>query len=217
MAIVTAKEPLAPPTIGNRVDLRLICNLVEPRSTVLDLGCGDGELMELLIHERGVVARGVEISEEGTYRCIARGLTVHHGDLDEGLQDYPAASFDYVILSQTLQAVHKPRLVLQEMLRVGRLGIVSTPNFAFWQARLYLALKGRMPITSDLPYQWYDTPNIHLTTIKDLLDLFKIDGITVVKSIYLSGDRQIRLLPNLLARTALFVIKKDEGNRGTRG
>lgn len=203
-----AEERAVVPALSERLDLKLISNLVEARSTVLDLGCGNGELMELLIRDRQAIARGVEISEEGIYRCIARGLTVHHSDLDEGLEDYPDNSFDYVILSQTLQAVHKPRLVLHEMLRVGRLGIVTTPNFAFWQARVYLAIKGRMPMTSDLPYQWYDTPNIHLTTIKDLLDLFRSDHISVVKAVYLSGDRQIRLLPNLLARTALFMIRR---------
>src|SRR3972149_2126140 len=113
------------------------------------------------------MARGVEISEIGVREGVGKGLTVHHGDLDEGLEDYPDRSFDYVILSQTLQAVHKPRLVLQEMLRVGRRGIVTFPNFAYWQVRLQLALGGRMPKTGDLPYEWYDTPNIHLTTIRD--------------------------------------------------
>lgn len=209
--VAIAEDRITTSPLSQRLDLKLICNLVEPHSTVLDLGCGNGELMELLIKDRKAIARGVEISQEGIYHCIARGLTVHHGDLDEGLEDYPDKSFDYVILSQTLQTVHKPRLVLHEMLRVGRLGIVTTPNFAFWQARIYLALKGRMPMTSDLPHQWYDTPNIHLTTIKDLLDLFKTDDISVVKAVYLSGDRQIKLLPNLLARTALFVIKKNGG------
>lgn len=204
-------DEIAIPALTERIDLHLISHLVEEGSTVLDLGCGNGELMEMLIRERQATARGVEIAEEGVYRCISRGLSVHHGDLDEGLEDYPDGSFDYVILSQTLQAVHKPKLVLQEMLRVGRLGIVTTPNFAFWHARLYLALRGRMPMTAELPYQWYDTPNIHLTTIKDLLDLFQADGISVVRAVYLSGDRRVRLLPNLLARTALFVIKKNGG------
>ncbi len=205
----TVEDRTAALTHSTRLDLRLICSLVEPGSTVLDLGCGDGELMELLIQERQVTARGVEISEEGIYRCIARGLSVHHGDLDEGLEDYPDNSFDYVILSQTLQAVRKPKLVLQEMLRVGRLGIVTFPNFAFWQARLDLALRGRMPKTSDLPYEWYDTPNIHLTTIEDFLDLCRAEGILVVEALYLSGERRVKLFPNLLARTALFVIRKN--------
>lgn len=194
---------------SGRIDLRLICELVERGSSVLDLGCGDGELMELLIRERGVMARGVEISEEGVYRCIARGLSVHHGDLDEGLEDYPDEAFDYVILSQTLQAVRKPKLVLEEMLRVGHLGIVTFPNFAYWRSRLDLGLRGRMPVTNDLPYEWYDTPNIHLTTIKDFLRLCHDGHISVEQVIYLSGDRRVTLLPNLLARTALFAVKKQ--------
>ncbi len=203
----TIENNQAHPATG-RIDLRHICELVDQRSTVLDLGCGDGELMDLLIRERGVTARGVEISEAGVYHCIARGLSVHHGDLDEGLEDYPDRSFDYVILSQTLQAVHKPKLVLQEMLRVGRQGIVTFPNFAFWQHRMQLTLGGRMPKSSGLPYEWYDTPNIHLTTIQDFLDLCKAEGFSVVKAIYLSGDRQQHFFPNLLARTALFLIRK---------
>lgn len=206
--VTKVDDEVAVPALTGRVDLHLICRLVEERSTVLDLGCGDGELMELLIRERQVTARGVEISEEGIYRCISRGLSVHHGDLDEGLEDYPDRSFDYVILSQTLQAVHKPRLVLQEMLRVGRLGIVTFPNFAYWQPRLQLALGGRMPKTRDLPYEWYNTPNIHLTTIQDFLDLCRAEGISVVKAIYLSGHRRVRFLPNLLAQMAILVVQK---------
>lgn len=194
---------------SGRIDLQLICELIERGSSVLDLGCGDGELMELLIKEREVTARGVEISEEGVYRCIARGLSVHHGDLDEGLEDYPDEAFDYVILSQTLQAVRKPRLVLEEMLRVGRLGIVTFPNFAYWRSRLDLGLRGRMPVTDDLPYEWYDTPNIHLTTIRDFLRLCREEHLLVEQVIYLSGARRVGLLPNLLARTALFAVKKQ--------
>jgi len=204
----TVDREIAAPGLNGRVDLRLICQLVEKGSTVLDLGCGDGELMELLIRERQVKARGVEISEEGIYACISRGLSVHHSDLDEGLEDYPDGSFDYVILSQTLQAVYKPKMVLLEMLRVGRLGIVTFPNFAYWQVRLQLALRGRMPKTGDLPYEWYDTPNIHLTTISDFLALCRQEGISVVKALYLSGTRSVTLFPNLLARTGIFVIQK---------
>jgi methionine biosynthesis protein MetW len=208
---VTAIVPLDGRDTGlnsGRIDLHLICHLVERGASVLDLGCGDGELMELLIRERGVMARGVEISEEGVYHCISKGLSVHHSDMDEGLDDYPDEAFDYVILSQTLQAVHRPRLVLKEMLRVGRQGIVTFPNFAFWRTRVDLGLRGRMPVTADLPYQWYDTPNIHLTTISDFLKLCSEDGISVERTIYLSGNRHVSLLPNLLARTALFVVKR---------
>jgi methionine biosynthesis protein MetW len=206
--VTRAEDTLEIPALTDRIDLRLICDLVKPGSSVLDLGCGDGDLMSLLINERRVTARGVEISEDGVYRSIARGLSVHHGDLDEGLEDYPDNSFDYVILSQTLQAVHKPRLVLQEMLRVGKIGIVSFPNFAFWHARFNLALQGHMPTTKDLPYEWYNTPNIHLTTIQDFLKLCGAEGMEVVDRVFLSGDRRVRLFPNLMARTALFMVRK---------
>jgi len=200
-------------TNTNRIDLHLIADLVTPGASVLDLGCGDGELMELLIRERGVTARGVEISEEAVYTCIGRGLSVHHSDLDEGLEDYPDQAFDYVILSQTLQAVRKPRQLLHEMLRVGRLGIVTFPNFAYWGARVDLALRGRMPVTRDLPYEWFNTPNIHLTTIQDFLRLCRQDRLDVVDAIYLTGHRRVKRLPNLRAQTALFLVKDSPARR----
>lgn len=206
--VTRAEDELGTPALTDRIDLRLICDLVKPGSSVLDLGCGDGDLMALLIRERRVTARGVEISEDGVYHCIARGLSVHHGDLDEGLEDYPDNAFDYVILSQTLQAVHKPKLALQEMLRVGRVGIVSFPNFAFWQSRLHLAIQGRMPKTNDLPYEWYNTPNIHLTTISDFLELCEAEGMEVADKLFLSGKRRVKLIPNLRARMALFMVRK---------
>lgn len=207
--MTTRIDEIEVPTQNGRVDFHLVSRLVKPRSTVLDLGCGDGELMEILIHDREATVRGVEISEEGVYRCISRGLSVHHGDLDEGLDDYPERSFDYVILSQTLQAVKRPRMVMQEMLRVGRLGIVTFPNFAYWRVRLDLLLNGRMPKTKGLPYEWYDTPNIHLTTVKDFQHLCAADGITIRKAIYLSGNRQVKSSPNLLASMAVFVVQKN--------
>ena len=206
--VTRAEDELGTPALTDRIDLRLICDLVKPGSSVLDLGCGDGDLMALLIRERRVTARGVEISEDGVYHCIARGLSVHHGDLDEGLEDYPDNAFDYVILSKTLQAVHKPKLALQEMLRVGRVGIVSFPNFAFWQSRLHLAIQGRMPKTNDLPYEWYNTPNIHLTTISDFLELCEAEGMEVADKLFLSGKRRVKLIPNLRARMALFMVRK---------
>ncbi len=189
-----------------RVDHQLIASLIDEGSSVLDLGCGDGELMELLVKQKRVQAAGVEISEEGVYRCIARGLAVHHADLDDGLDDYPDGSYDYVILSQTLQAVRKPRQLLREMLRVGRQGIVSFPNFGHWRVRWELLHTGRMPKTNQLPYEWYDTPNIHLATVRDFEDLCRADSVRIKKAIYLAGGRPITLLPNLRAEIALFVV-----------
>jgi methionine biosynthesis protein MetW len=205
----TTIDEIEVPARNGRLDLQLISRLVRPRSTVLDLGCGDGELMDILVADREATVRGVEISEEGVYHCIARGLSVHHGDLDEGLDDYPDNSFDYVILSQTLQAVKRPRMVLLEMLRVGQLGIVTFPNFAYWRVRLDLLINGRMPKTKDLPYEWHNTPNIHLTTISDFIRLCKAEDITVKKGLYLAGTRQVKTNPNLLASTAVFVVQKN--------
>jgi methionine biosynthesis protein MetW len=191
-----------------RVDLQLISRLVERGSRVLDLGCGDGELMELLVKERGARATGVEISEEGVYACIARGLPVHHADLDEGLDDYPDGSFDYVILSQTLQAVRKPREVLREMLRVGRLGIVSFPNFGHWSVRWELMRTGRMPKTRQLPYEWHNTPNIHLATVRDFEDLCRREAIRIKRATYLAGGKRVTFMPNLRAELAVFVVER---------
>lgn len=205
----TTIDEIEVPARNGRLDLQLVSRLIKPRSTVLDLGCGDGELMDILVAERDATVRGVEISEEGVYHCIARGLSVHHGDLDEGLGDYPDNSFDYVILSQTLQAVKRPRMVLIEMLRVGRLGIVTFPNFAYWRVRLDLLFNGRMPKTKDLPYEWHNTPNIHLTTINDFLRLCEAEDIAVKKTIYLAGNRQVKTNPNLLASTAVFVVQRN--------
>lgn len=202
-------------TARYRPDLQLIAQLVKDGSTVLDLGCGDGELMELLATKKHARASGVEISEEGVYRCIQRGLSVQHADLDEGLGDYPDGSFDYVILSQTLQAVRKPRLILREMLRVGRLGIVSFPNFGHWRVRWELVRTGRMPKTKHLPYEWYDTPNIHLSTVRDFEDLCDAESIRIRRAIYLANGRRIHRLVNLRAETAVFVV--EAGGRRSAG
>lgn len=194
--------------LNNRFDLEFIANLIEPRSRVLDLGCGDGSLLKLLVDQKQVTGRGVEISNEGIRECVRKGLTVYHGDLDEGLDDYPDRSFDYVILSQTLQTVHKPFLVLEEMLRVGRIGIVSFPNFGYWKVRWQLAVTGRMPKTDLLPYEWYDTPNIHLLTTKDFLAFCSVHGFEIDRAFYFTDKKPVKMLPNLLARLAVFVVSK---------
>ena len=163
----------------NRIDLRLVAEMVTPGSRVLDVGCGDGELLALLAETRGVDARGIELSREGVAGCVARGLSVIQGDADTDLADYPDDSFDYVILSQTIQATRNPRLVLEQMLRIGRRAIVSFPNFGHWRMRSQVFFLGRMPVTEALPYSWWDTPNIHFCTIRDFVVL--CDTIGAVK------------------------------------
>jgi methionine biosynthesis protein MetW len=195
---------VAPP----RIDLAVVAGLVSPGARVLDLGCGDGTLLKFLVDQKGVFARGVEISDEGVLQCVSRGLAVDHADLDQGLGDYPDGSFDYVILSQTLQTVRKPDLVLKEMLRVGRTGIVSFPNFGYWRVRAALFVAGRMPKTDYLPYEWYDTPNIHLLTVKDFHVHCAEERIRIRRALYLGANGPVTLLANLRAKTAIFEVHK---------
>jgi methionine biosynthesis protein MetW len=190
-----------------RSDYAIIGDIVEPRSKVLDLGCGDGELLQWLAANKGVDARGVEISGAKVQRAIARGVSVFQSDIDEGLADYPNYAFDYVILSQTLQETRHPRQVLREMLRVGRRGIVAFPNFGHWRVRLSMLLSGRAPRTSLFPYEWYESPNIHFLTVHDFENLARAEGFTVERRYFLAGRRKVELLPNLTAEVAVFLVR----------
>jgi methionine biosynthesis protein MetW len=195
-----------------RIDYKLIQDMVPEGATVLDLACGDGELLADLIAAKHVRGSGVEIDQAAVEKCIGRGLSVFHGDLDAGLADYSDQSHDVVILSLSLQQLRRPRMIVREMVRVGRLAIVSFPNFAHWSMRRQLLMDGRMPVTKDLPYQWWDTPNIHLCTIQDFRALCREEGLFIERELYLrSMDRpapERAVLPNLLARIAIFAVTR---------
>ena len=194
-----------------RVDLQLIADMIDPSSRVLDVGCGEGELLEYLATFKGVDGRGIELSTEGVNACVAHGLSVVQGDADTDLAAYPDGAFDYVVLSQTLQAMHNPRWVLEHLLRIGKHAIVSFPNFAHWKVRLDLGLRGRMPVSDLLPHKWYDTPNIHFCTIKDFHNLCDELNIAVERSIALDSDgmaRKASAFSNILGEQAVFLLRK---------
>lgn len=200
-----------------RSDLRLIAEMVRPDSRVLDIGCGDGALLAYLAREKQVDGRGMELSQSGVNACVGHGLSVIQGDADHDLDDYPTGGFDYVVLSQTLQATRNPRLVVANLVRIGRRAIVSFPNFGHWRIRLHLLLHGRMPMSTLLNHSWYDTPNIHLCTIKDFLALCRELGIVIERSLTLDRVGQpftldpVGGLANLLAEQAVFLLRKDPG------
>ena len=204
-----AAQPAFVREILGRRDYAIIGEIVEPNSRVLDLGCGEGELLEWLAANKHVDARGVEISGTKVQRAIARGVSVFQSDIDEGLADYPDQAFDYVILSQTLQEVRHPREVLHEMLRVGKRAIVAFPNFGHWAVRLSMLLSGGAPRTKLFPYEWYDSPNIHFLTVHDFERLVELDGLIVERRYFLSGNRRLRVLPNLAAEVAVFLLARS--------
>jgi methionine biosynthesis protein MetW len=192
-----------------RADLALIAAHVAHGSRALDVGCGDGALMAVLRDERGVDARGLEIDARNVAAAMARGLSVVQGDADTDLADYPDNSFDYAILSQTLQTTHRPDIVLDHLLRIGDRAFVSFPNFAHWRVRLSLLWGGRMPVTRLLPVAWYATPNIHHATIDDFRALVRQRGITVERAWFLKGDRRTTsAAANFLAEHAVFLLRR---------
>jgi methionine biosynthesis protein MetW len=199
-----------------RRDLRVIADMIEPSARVLDIGCGDGALLAYLVREKGADARGVELSQSGVNACVGQGLSVIQGDADSDLDAYPQGAFDVVVLSQTLQATRQPRRVLETLLRIGERAIVSFPNFGFWRVRLGLMRRGRMPVSPLLNHAWYDTPNIHLCTIRDFVALCDEIGGRIERSVTL--DRHgvpfaldpRGALANLLAEQGVFVLTRGD-------
>jgi methionine biosynthesis protein MetW len=191
-----------------RSDYAIIGEIVEPGSRVLDLGCGDGELLEWLAAKKGVDARGVELSSPKVQQAIARGVSVYQGDINAGLADYPDHAFDYVILSQTLQETQHPRALLGEMLRVGRRAIVAFPNFGHWRVRMSMMFSGRAPRAPLFPYEWYESPNIHVLTVRDFEGLIEIEKLVVERRYFLTGHRRVGALPNLMAEMAVFLVRR---------
>ena len=197
-----------------RIDLKIIAGFVTPGARVLDVGCGDGALLMRLEEEKQADGRGIELSQKGVNEAVARGLSVVQGDADHDLATYPDKAFDFVILSQTLQATYNPRIVLEQLLRIGRKVVVSFPNFGHWRIRKEFILRGRMPITEELPYRWYDTPNIHFCTVRDFVALVEEIDAKVEKAVALRGNGRImngsvRLrLWNAFADQAIFLLSR---------
>ncbi|MGC8781889.1 MAG: methionine biosynthesis protein MetW [Anaerolineae bacterium] len=193
-----------------RPDLRLVADFIPAGVRVLDLGCGDGELLEFLVRYKGVTGRGIELSEAGVLACVRRGLSVRQGNLQEGLADYPDRSFDFTILSQTLPFLDDPEMILGEMLRVGRRAVVSFPNWGFWRCRLELLITGRIPQAPDLPQKWHQKPRWQAFTITDFAQFCRQTGIAIIGQAYLAGGRPMRVpkFTNLFSTTGAFVLAR---------
>jgi len=200
-------------TSSLRTDLALIAQWIHPHSEVLDLGCGNGALLVHLRQHHQVTGYGIEIDDDNVVRCIQAGVNVIHGDVDQGLLDFADNTFDYVVMTQTLQAMRRPDKALLEMLRVGKESIVTFPNFGHWRARYHYGMRGRMPLTRALPNEWYDTPNIHLCTLWDFEALCKTLGLRILQRRVVDPthrtSRGMKLLPNLFGELALYRLGKQ--------
>ncbi len=195
-------------------EFQIISDLIEKNTRVLDVGCGDGTLMEYLKHNKEIDIRGIEISKDNVQKCLSKGLAVIEGDAEKDLLQFPDSSFDFVILSQTLQAFLSPEIVIKELLRVGKKAIVTIPNFGFWKVRLHLLFKGTMPVTKNLPNEWYNTPNLHMCTIKDFYNFCENREIKLDKSLALQNEKISSInefnlnVKNLSAELGIFLIKR---------
>jgi methionine biosynthesis protein MetW len=218
----TAASEAGPASTATREDFREILRLVRPGARVLDVGCGEGDLLDMLVHEKGVDGRGIEISAAGVSACLARGLTVMQGDADRDLAEFPAKAFDYAILSQTLQAVRQPKAVLSDLMRLAERAIVSFPNFGHWRVRMSLLSRGRMPNTRALGEPWWSTPNIHLCTLRDFTDLCDDLNLKIESASAIAGARPLRAIDplrpieNWRAESALFLLSRRHGTAPER-
>ena len=195
------------------LNYKIISELVEKDSHILDLGCGDGTLLKMLSEQKNTFGKGIEINQENVIKAINKGMSVIQGNIDEGLEDFVGQDIDYVILNQTLQSVHKPDFVIEEMLRVGKKCIVSFPNFGYWRVRLYLLLKGKMPKSKMLPFEWYDTPNIHLLTVKDFFEFCEKRNIKILKTILVRNGSPLKsrfkkVFADIFSEEVVFVISR---------
>ena len=196
-------------------EYRVVMGLIDYGASVLDLGCGDGELLSLLAEHRRARGRGIDISQQAIQQCVMRGLSVSQEDIESGLSEYGDQAFDYVVLNQSLQQVVHLERVLEETLRVGRRVIVGFPNFVYYRARLQILLGGRTPVTPSLPHMWYDTPNLHFLSIRDFFVYCHERGHVVERAVFLSGGRTVHVLPNLLAQTAIVRLSSGSGGPGS--
>lgn len=196
-----------------QLNYEVVTDIIPSGAKVLDLGCGDGTLFSKLVKEKNIKGMGIEIDQNKVIEALENGMPVIQGDLDEGLKQFPDNSFDYAILNQTLQSTEKPDLVTDEMLRVAKKAVVSFPNFAYWKVRFYLFFKGKMPKSKALPYEWYNTPNIHLMTVNDFFEFCKKRNIKILKSVYLTRNKArsgllVRTITNFFSEEVVFVISR---------